>query len=46
MHVKNKRLIDVSKEAAKQLGFFKKGITKVQIEIIENDLAIRHQNER
>jgi len=31
---KNKRLIDVSKSAAKKLGFLSKGITKVKVETI------------
>lgn len=36
MHHKNKRLIDVSKEAARKLGFIKRGVTKVRVEVIEN----------
>ncbi|MFT3750778.1 MAG: septal ring lytic transglycosylase RlpA family protein [Agriterribacter sp.] len=36
MHHKNKRLIDVSKEAARKLGFLKKGVTRVRVEVIEN----------
>ncbi|MBN8789748.1 MAG: septal ring lytic transglycosylase RlpA family protein [Terrimonas sp.] len=36
MHHKNKRLIDVSKEAARKLGFLKKGVTKVRVEVVEN----------
>jgi rare lipoprotein A len=35
MHPKNKRLIDVSKAAAKQLGFVKKGLTKVKVEVVK-----------
>lgn len=40
MHPKNKRLIDVSKAAAKQLGFVSRGLAKVEIEVLEN-----HQKE-
>lgn len=36
MHHKNKRLIDVSKEAAVKLGFMKRGLAKVRVEVIEN----------
>lgn len=35
MHPKNKRLIDLSKEAARQLGFLKKGLAKVKVEVVE-----------
>ncbi len=35
MHHKNKRLIDLSKAAARQLGFLKQGLTKVKVEVIE-----------
>ncbi|MGN6435721.1 MAG: septal ring lytic transglycosylase RlpA family protein [Agriterribacter sp.] len=35
MHPKNKRLIDVSREAARQLGFVKKGLTKVKVEVVD-----------
>ena len=35
MHAKNKRLIDLSKEAARQLGFLKRGLAKVSVEVIE-----------
>jgi len=34
MHSKNNRLIDVSAEAAKQLGFYKRGLCKVRIQIV------------
>ncbi len=34
MHARNKRLIDVSAAAAKQLGFFNQGLCKVSIKII------------
>lgn len=36
MHRSNKRLIDLSKKAAKELGFIKAGLTKVKIEILKN----------
>lgn len=34
MNARNKRLIDLSAAAAKQLGFFGKGLCRVKIEII------------
>jgi rare lipoprotein A len=34
MHPKNKRLIDLSKAAAKKLGFLKRGLAKVKVEIV------------
>jgi rare lipoprotein A len=34
MHPSNKRLIDLSRRAAKELGFIKAGLTKVKIEIL------------
>lgn len=34
MHPKNRRLIDVSKAAAIKLGFIKKGLTRVSVEVI------------
>jgi len=36
MHKSNKRLIDLSKKAAKELGFIKAGLTKVKIEILHD----------
>jgi len=34
MHPKNKRLIDVSAGAARKLGFYARGLTKVRVEVI------------
>ena len=34
MHPKNKRLIDLSKAAAKQLGYTGHGLTKVKVEVL------------
>ena len=34
MHPKNKRLIDLSKAAAKKLGFLKRGLAKVKVEVV------------
>ncbi|PWT71058.1 MAG: septal ring lytic transglycosylase RlpA family lipoprotein [Bacteroidetes bacterium] len=34
MHPKNKRLIDLSRAAAKQLGYTGRGLTKVKVEIL------------
>ncbi len=36
MHRSNKRLIDLSKKAAKELGFIRTGVTKVKIEILRS----------
>ena len=35
MHPKNKRLIDISKAAAKKLGFLKRGLAKVKVEVVD-----------
>jgi rare lipoprotein A len=35
MHPKNKRLIDVSARAAKELGFYARGLTRVRVEVIK-----------
>ncbi len=39
MHPKNKRLIDVSSEAAKRLGFIRKGLTRVKVEVVERPVT-------
>jgi rare lipoprotein A (peptidoglycan hydrolase) len=36
MSKRNKRLVDVSKSAARKLGFVSKGITKVKVEIVKH----------
>jgi rare lipoprotein A len=36
MHPKNKRLVDLSKIAAKELGYAGRGLTKVKIEVIKH----------
>ena len=36
MHPDNKRLIDLSNSAAKQLGYISDGLTKVKVEVLEN----------
>lgn len=36
LHPQNKRLIDLSKSAAKQLGYISDGLTKVKVEVLEN----------
>ena len=36
MNKSNNRLIDLSKKAAKELGFIRTGLTKVKIEILRN----------
>ncbi len=35
LHARNKRLIDLSQAAAKELGFLGKGLCKVRIEVVE-----------
>jgi len=34
MHPKNKRLIDLSRAAASQLGYTKRGLTRVKVEVL------------
>ncbi|MBW7892682.1 MAG: septal ring lytic transglycosylase RlpA family protein [Chitinophagaceae bacterium] len=41
MHPKNKRLIDLSRSAAQKLGFIKRGITKVRVEIVRKPVSPR-----
>lgn len=36
LHPKNKRLIDLSKSAASQLGYVSNGLTKVKVEVLKN----------
>lgn len=36
LHPKNKRLIDLSRVAAKQLGYMSRGLTKVKLEVLYN----------
>ena len=36
LHPKNKRIVDLSKSAAKVLGYISAGITKVRIEVLPN----------
>jgi len=38
LHYKNKRLIDLSKSAAQILGFISYGITRVKVEVLNNQL--------
>ncbi len=38
LHRRNKRLVDLSKAAAKKLGFVQSGITRVKIEILGGDM--------
>lgn len=35
LHHRNKRLIDLSKTAAQQLGYIKSGLTKVKVEVVK-----------
>jgi len=34
MHPKNKRLIDLSRGAAKKLGYTRRGLTRVKVEVL------------
>jgi rare lipoprotein A len=34
LHPKNPRLVDLSRAAAKQLGYISKGITKVKVDVL------------
>ena len=36
LHPQNKRLVDLSSAAAKQLGYISDGLTKVKVEVLEN----------
>lgn len=36
LHPKNKRLVDLSKSAATQLGYVSNGLTKVKVEVLSN----------
>ena len=36
LHPQNKRLVDLSKAAAQQLGYVSDGLTKVKVEVLEN----------
>lgn len=36
MHPKNKRLVDLSKSAAKELGYVASGLTEVKVEVLKN----------
>jgi rare lipoprotein A len=35
LHYRNKRLVDLSKAAAKKIGFLKMGITRVKVEVVK-----------
>ncbi|MDQ6763873.1 MAG: septal ring lytic transglycosylase RlpA family protein [Bacteroidota bacterium] len=36
LHAKNKRLVDLSRVAAKELGYLSRGLTKVKLEVLNN----------
>ena len=36
LHAKNKRLVDLSRAAAKRLGYMSRGLTKVKLEVLNN----------
>ena len=36
LHLKNKRLLDLSKSAAEELGYVTQGITRVKVEVLNN----------
>jgi rare lipoprotein A len=39
LHYKNKRLVDLSRAAAAKLGYLKRGLTRVKVEVLENKPA-------
>lgn len=39
MHPRNKRLIDVSARAARELGFYARGLTRVRLEVLKGPPA-------
>jgi rare lipoprotein A len=45
MHAKNKRLIDLSQSAAKQLGFISRGVTNVKVQLLP-DLKHGHAKKK
>lgn len=36
LHAKNKRLVDLSRVAARELGYLSRGLTKVKLEVLNN----------
>ncbi len=42
LHAKNKRLVDLSRTAAKELGYLARGLTKVKLEVL-NDFHLGKQ---
>lgn len=43
LHAKNRRLIDLTKAAAQQLGFIKSGLTRVKLEILGKTPPVEKQ---
>ena len=37
LHIRMKRIVDLSRSAAEKLGYTKKGLTQVKVEILEKD---------
>lgn len=44
MHPKNRRLLDLSKAAAKQLGYLHFGLIRVQAELLGNSMPLMNKN--
>jgi rare lipoprotein A len=44
MHPKNKRLIDLSKAAARKLGYISRGITRVKVEVLPKKTKMKGEN--
>jgi rare lipoprotein A len=46
LHYKNKRLVDLSRAAAARLGYLKRGLTRVKIEVLGKKPPTDEQNSR
>ena len=46
LHYKNKRLVDLSRAAAAKLGYLKRGLTRVKIEVLGKKPPSDEQNSR
>jgi rare lipoprotein A len=46
LHYKNKRLVDLSRAAAAKLGYLKRGLTRVKIEVLGKKPPTDEQNSR
>ena len=46
LHHNNKRLVDLSRIAASKLGYLKRGLTRVKVEVLNKQPASKHLNTR